>query len=118
MRQPVIRYLDVASIYAVIVLFGISAVDFITIDQTKRISGLTMLILIAGIIITRLLARQQRQINALRGHLPSQQQGASQPTHAVPQPPMPASISPAAVASTALPANPPLPSNVVDFRRR
>ena len=118
MRQPLIRYLDAASIYAVVVLFGISAVDFITIDQTKRISGLTMLILIAGIMITRLFAKQQRQINALRGQQAGQKQGASLVTHQVPEPSMSASINRVSTEVNVQPAVSPLPSNVVDFRRR
>jgi len=109
MHQRLVRYLDVASIYAVIVLFGISAVDYVTVDQTKRVSGLTMLILIAGIIMTRLLARQQRQINALRGRLPRQEPVAA-----------PAPTTPPQQLPTRLPAAEVLPANVrvLDFQRR
>ena len=109
MHQRLVRYLDVASIYAVIVLFGIAAVDYVTVDQTKRVSGLTMLILIAGIIMTRLLARQQRQINALRGRLPRQVQVAA------PAPTMPPQQLP-----TRRPVADALPANVLvlDFQRR
>ena len=109
MHQRLVRYLDVASIYAVIVLFGISAVDYVTVDQTKRVSGLTMLIVIVGIIVTRLLARQQRQINALRGRLPRREQVAAP----APTPP-PQELPRHRPAADALPAN----VLVLDFQRR
>lgn len=110
MHQRLVRYLDVASIYAIIVLFGISAVDYVTVDQTKRVSGLTMLILIAGIILTRLLARQQRQINALRGRLPRQEQVVAAPAPTTP----PQQLPTRRPVADALPAN----VLVLDFQRR